>query len=187
MDFKNKIRYFVLAFLAASLYSCSPRSNYKVLSTLFDGVPNPYTIDSAENVNVQNREPDAVNSAVTPQKPDYVVHPPYQEKDCALCHDQRVMGRLLATLPGLCYQCHENFADQYQVLHGPVEAGFCSECHNPHLTKNRMLLKKVGQELCFQCHTSQNILEGEIHSEIGETDCIDCHNPHGGEDRFIFN
>ncbi|NOX85830.1 MAG: hypothetical protein GXO86_07695 [Chlorobi bacterium] len=120
-------------------------------------------------------------------KSEYIFHPPYQEKECANCHNQGQMGKLLEPLPGLCYQCHESFGDQYQVLHGPVDAGFCTQCHNPHMSKNKFLLIRTGQNLCLNCHLSKDVFKNEAHSDIEDADCTECHNPHGGEDRFILN
>lgn len=180
------IKVFILL-TAVIVISCSPKSNYKVLSVIFDGVPDPYLADSiAKNDSLQKVE-DILFRTLEPEKPQFVFHPPYLEKDCAICHDQNVMGRLLFPMPGLCYQCHENFNDQYVALHGPVDAGFCTECHNPHMNKNENLLIREGQELCFQCHTAEDIFRNETHTDIEDVNCTECHNPHGGEDRFILN
>lgn len=187
MRFEYYIKGLFFVVVVAFIYSCSPQSNYKVLSVLFDGVPNPYIADSIQKEKLKNRTDSVIAQTLRPSKPEFVIHPPYQEKDCAFCHDQKVMGRLLFPMPGLCYQCHENFNDQYSVLHGPVEAGFCTECHNPHLTKNEKLLILIGQELCLKCHDAGDVLKNEAHIDMGDTNCTECHNPHGGDDRFILN
>ncbi len=159
-----------------------------MLSIFFDGVPNRYIIDSIAGADslrlvaiANNRIPDVQ------QKIDIVFHPPYLDKECENCHDKNVMGKLIEPMPAVCYQCHEDFKDLYPVLHGPVDGGFCTECHDPHKSKNDHLLKRTGQELCYYCHNSKDVLKNDVHEDIEDADCIECHNPHGGDDRYILN
>ena len=169
--------------IGIAVYSCSPKSNYKVLSVFFDGVPNPYMIDSIQQA--QNTPDTVVLQSKRASKSEYTYHPPYREKDCNLCHDEKLMGRLILSMPGLCYQCHENFKDRYRILHGPVEAGYCNECHNPHLSKDKNLLIRTGRSLCLNCHDEKDVLANDIHDDTEDMDCTDCHNPHGGDDRTL--
>ncbi|MFC1733804.1 cytochrome c3 family protein [candidate division KSB1 bacterium] len=177
----------ILIITIAIISACSPKSNYKVLSVFFDGVPNPSTADSIARIDSINQTIELSLQSIEKAKSQFVFHPPYLEKYCASCHDQSYMGQFLETMPGLCYQCHENFGDLYKVMHGPVDAGFCSECHNPHMSKNESLLLRTGQELCLYCHSHADVFKNEVHADIENTDCTECHNPHGGDDRFIFN
>ncbi|MCF6342569.1 MAG: hypothetical protein L3J31_07180 [Bacteroidales bacterium] len=178
----------ILFAVVVFIIACTPRSSYKSLSVFFDGVPNPDVIDSIARADSLSK------IAMTKDAPardrvrtEYVFHPPYVDKECASCHDQGQMGKLLEPMPGLCYQCHEDFADQFEVLHGPVGGGFCTECHNPHLTKDKHLLVRTGQDLCLGCHNTNDVFSNEVHEDIEDADCTECHNPHGGDDRFIFN
>ncbi len=173
--------------LTAFIISCSVRSNYKTLNFFFDGVADPRIADSiALADSLKNSEAKSSNSFEV-VKSEFVFHPPYKEKECGICHNRNSMGKLTEPMPGLCYQCHDNFSELYIVLHGPVDAGFCTECHNPHMNKNENLLIRHGQELCLYCHNSEDIVNSEAHSDIEDTFCTECHNPHGGEDRYIFN
>ena len=177
----------ILIAAIAFIIACSPKSNYKTLSVFFDGVPDPDAIDSTAIADSIKQGEASNTPIIVPVTPQFVFHPPYVEKECANCHDQSQMGKLLEPMPGLCYQCHEDFADQYEVLHGPVGAGFCTECHNPHMNKNEYLLLRTGQQLCLGCHNTEDVLKNEVHSDIEDANCTECHNPHGGDDRFIFN
>ena len=169
------------------IIACSPKTSYKTLSVFFDGVPNPEAIDSIALADSTKQAERSAIQNIGPAKPQIVFHPPYLEKDCAMCHDQNSIGHLTEPMPGLCYQCHEDFADQYKVLHGPVGGGFCTQCHSPHMSKNKHLLIRTGQQLCLYCHNPEDVFKNEAHSDIEETNCTECHNPHGGDDRFIFN
>lgn len=160
--------------------SCSPTTRFRTLSFFFDGVPDPNRVVFVDTV--------AVDTTANPlefnrPKEQFFFHPPYQERNCGLCHDLRASQRLVESQLELCYQCHDDFAKSFKVLHGPVEAGFCTACHNPHRTKIKKLLKREGQELCLYCHSLQDVKKNEVHEEIDDVDCTECHNPHGGEDR----
>ena len=189
MNRKLYFNYIIVLGFISLIISCSPKANYKVLSAIFDGVPNPYAIDSIRIADSISRFDSAYLQQIieTAAKNLYVYHPPYKEKDCAACHDQNVMGKLLQPEPGLCYQCHDDFTEKYTIIHGPVSGGFCTECHNPHMTQNEKLLSRTGQQLCLFCHQSEQVFKNEAHLDIEETSCTDCHNPHGGFDKYLLN
>jgi predicted CXXCH cytochrome family protein len=168
--------------LVMLLWSCS---GTKVLSFLFDGykAPEPKqetaladTVPVADSLNLSQL-------ASLPGQKQYSYHPPYQNKKCSICHDKSTMGKLTMPVPELCYECHDNFADTYKVLHGPVANGACTTCHSPHMAEGEKLTLMQGQKLCLFCHDSQEIFAGKAHLEIGETKCTTCHNPHGGDER----
>jgi predicted CXXCH cytochrome family protein len=111
--------------------------------------------------------------------------------DCLDCHDAHggeVKGLLLEIededLKPLCFECHEEdevFVEE--VVHGPVERGACTMCHDPHVSENRKLLRgKDGPELCGECHEElMEELEAAkyLHDPV-EDSCTDCHHPHTG-------
>ena len=72
-------------------------------------------------------------------------------------------------------------------MHGPAAGGYCTECHNPHMSKSKKLLIRNGQDLCLECHAPKSDLSAESHKDIEDSECILCHNPHGGKDRKILN
>jgi len=184
---KSYIKGLVLLLVAAFIFSCSIRSNYKTFSIFFDGVPNPHIVDSIAQADSIKKSEIATPKPARVVKSDFILHPPYAERDCEGCHNKNSMGSLRESMPALCYQCHESFNEKYEFVHGPVDAGYCTECHSAHMSKNDKLLIRTGQEICLYCHDSEDILQGEVHSDIEDTNCTDCHNPHGGEDRYIFN
>jgi predicted CXXCH cytochrome family protein len=58
-------------------------------------------------------------------------------------------------------------------VHGPVAAGQCVLCHEPHRSRYPFLLKKDVPELCMQCHQSLDSVEN--HARPNYAACLDCH------------
>jgi predicted CXXCH cytochrome family protein len=184
----NKYRFLNILLTAAiviSLISC--RSSHKVLSTFFDGVPEPRPeqVLHADSLRADSAGMPAASTA--PKKPPMVIHSPYQDKACDDCHTASRGNALSEPQPDLCYTCHDDFRESFKALHGPVAAGFCTECHNPHLSKNEKLLVRTGQPLCLYCHEATDVFKNENHEGIDDMNCTDCHDPHGGEDRFLLD
>ncbi len=178
-------------YLAAALFfvvsGCSAGYKYKVLSFFFDGVPkpvenvNPQAADSTLAANPSN----LADSAGKPAEPQLIIHPPYQDRDCGACHDNTSASKALKPMPGLCFQCHDDFSKTYKVMHGPAAGGQCNACHNPHMSTNKGLLIRTGQDICLYCHESADVMKSDAHTDILDTRCTECHNPHGGEDRYV--
>jgi predicted CXXCH cytochrome family protein len=183
---KRELPFVLIVIFLVYLSGCSTTQNFKVLSFLFDGVPNPAN-DTAYRLNDSLNKADsgalALNT-LSKAGPKMIIHPPYQDKQCNSCHDQSTMGKLIKSPPELCYQCHENFTVKYKVLHGPVAGGQCTMCHNPHSSANADLLIRTGQQLCLYCHDAEQVNNSAAHKEIKDTNCTECHNPHGGENRY---
>lgn len=179
---------FTLCVVLILLSQCSPHAGKSMLHFFFDGVPQS---DSALMTGI----PAVANGADTASSPlekiahtdpKVIVHSPFGEEECAMCHDERSLGNMVEPQPGLCYLCHEDLAQSYNYLHGPVAGGYCTACHDPHRSKNDHLLRLTGEPLCFYCHRRANVLRNEMHQDLEGMLCLDCHNAHGGEDKFIF-
>lgn len=176
----------VFTLLILILSGCSTQSGYKLLSVFFDGVPNPSEKPvQTKDTGVKN---DSINKVAVAQNEinsTDTYHPPYRDRQCESCHDKNVMGKLLKPQPALCYDCHEDFSTKYNTLHGPVASGYCSLCHNPHMSSAKKLLLREKQSLCIYCHDKKQVLKNKVHKEIKETACTECHNPHGGSNRTL--
>ena len=75
------------------------------------------------------------------------LHAPAAQGNCSLCHDphQSVRPHLLIKTPGeICIQCHQGEF----VRHPAADrlSGVCLACHNPHLGKTALMLRKDYQE-----------------------------------------
>lgn len=172
----------ILLFLAA----CSVQNNYSTLSLFFDGVPDPEEArQKAINDSLKAIAADSLALNIKSVTSEFLFHQPYLEKKCSNCHDKGRMGSLSKPMPELCSQCHQNFDQQFSFNHGPVAGGFCTECHDPHKSKEEKLLKRTSQDLCFHCHDTEQVYENDFHNIKDETDCIDCHNPHSGDNNFM--
>lgn len=161
---------------------CASSNRQTILSFFFDGVPLPQA-DSI-NRNVVTPEIDFSTVTSTPISVDLVyAHKPYQERACDACHNPENMGELLLPEPDLCYQCHDDLHASNKVLHGPVDAGYCTQCHNPHSAKDSSLLRYQGKALCFSCHDGKLLDKNPLHKGIADN-CLTCHNAHGGSDQL---
>lgn len=117
---------------------------------------------------------------------------------CANCHTGvSTDGR--PALPGpiakACFKCHPGIEEAMKdkVVHGALQMGACTNCHNPHVSARRVHLRGVPQEFCQDCH---NIPEkghpfgkhrsfkigGVARGPLpGSFDCTNCHKPHSGD------
>jgi predicted CXXCH cytochrome family protein len=183
---KSHLPCIIMGILLILQSGCSSTQNYKTLTFFFDGVPEPEIELTGQKLDSLARADSTAlaQNMVSAQKPLMYYHSPYQEKDCASCHDKSTMGKFTNPQPELCYQCHDDFKNTYKVLHGPVAGGQCTACHNPHQSENENLLTRTGQSLCLYCHESNLVMALEEHKEIQDANCTDCHNPHGGENKY---
>jgi predicted CXXCH cytochrome family protein len=179
---KKYIFFLLLAALLSFLIGCSP----KVVSFFFDGVPNPG--DSLhialDTLNHSDTIPGKDIAGIAPTS-SMQYHPPYKNRKCNLCHDPSSGGKLIQKQPALCYNCHDGFNTIYLNVHGPVDLGACSACHAPHMSENKNLILRTGQDLCFYCHDSRDISRNGKHKITENTDCQECHNPHGSNKKFL--
>jgi predicted CXXCH cytochrome family protein len=166
------------------LVSCTAETRHRVLTTLFDGVDDPEK-KAAPAGQVQAEAPGELPAAAPVTAVVTSAHPSFAEKMCADCHEVDQGYRLTEPQPQLCFSCHEDPAEQFAVLHGPVAGGYCTECHSPHRANAEKLLLRTGRDMCLHCHESADVLKNEVHEDIEDTDCMECHNPHGGDDRFL--
>jgi DmsE family decaheme c-type cytochrome len=104
---------------------------------------------------------------------------------CASCHTAHATRDPVltkATQPQKCFTCHaEQRAQALKRSHHPIKEGLvvCSDCHNPHGSFDRKLLKQeTVNETCFQCHAEKR--GPFLHEHAPVTDnCMNCHTPHG--------
>ncbi len=166
------------------LTQCTIEKRYKVLSFLFDGVPNPNDTTIITNTQSNNETDSAMLSLYNSKQQTFTMHPPYQEKSCSECHILN-KSQLIIKQPDLCFNCHENFIEENLFTHGPAAGGYCTACHEPHKSKNEKLLTDNKKEICNKCHNSVIFKNGDFHSNAGDLDCTECHDSHGGDNKYF--
>ncbi len=166
--------------LIGLLVTCStPERRYTVLSTFFDGVPDP----NAREAEVASR---ATNAAVG-EEIQYSLHLPWEQRKCELCHEVMFSNSLKIEKSLLCATCHENEQVDGAYVHGPAASGQCYACHSPHKSKFPHLLLAEGDTLCGQCHNEDTYADIELHRAEKGNDCLTCHNPHSSDNAYLIN
>lgn len=180
-----------VAFLSTLIISCNPVQRHKVLTFFFDGVPplgGREVVAEASATTNMNFQPGQTTPPAQP-KVVWFIHEP--QKDCAGCHGSRKRRgfstevKLVTKVPELCYECHEGFSAMQGWVHGPVAAGQCLICHDPHKSENEHLLKCPIPELCNFCHEKEEIALVPDHSEEAYLMCNNCHESHTSSERSL--
>jgi predicted CXXCH cytochrome family protein len=169
----------ILLMLNGAIIACSPAIRYNILSTLFDDVPDPNK--SSAILVMDSTSTDSIKTLVVEEKinkPLFTIHDPYSKKKCNSCHSANNFSKLLHEEPNLCFQCHDNSEHTLSFGHGPVKAGKCTVCHNPHRSKINGLLLAEGNELCYSCHNQSSVARNDKHENMEAVGCMTCHNSH---------
>ena len=90
--------------------------------------------------------------------------------------------------PKLCGECHLNVVSQFTLPnHHPVPEGAmkCSDCHSPHGTSNRNMLREAGWETCVRCHVEKRGPWVFEHASVRVEGCVTCHTPHGSVNKLL--
>ncbi len=112
---------------------------------------------------------------------------------CSDCHNPMskfsVAGSMArASISGTCAQCHNDVRVQFdRRSHMPLPEGqmSCADCHNPHGSITRALLKTdTVNETCYQCHAEKRGPFLFEHAPVRES-CVNCHLPHGSNQHAL--
>jgi predicted CXXCH cytochrome family protein len=128
------------------------------------------------------------HSSNSPKLLPEVSHGPSGARQCSTCHVTREAGKMklaAADMDALCYGCHEEIKkriegskSRHKLL--SLERTSCLECHNPHATNQKYLLKKPAQALCSGCHLDLTSGRKYVHGPV-ELSCVVCHDPHASD------
>lgn len=124
-----------------------------------------------------------------------VPHRPVKEGECLRCHEQlsgdHPLGKgsmgFVVQKEKLCLTCHTTLlkADK-PMLHKPVAEGKCYDCHLPHVSENKALLKDAVPVLCFRCHPKERFTGASHgHPPVAKGECLSCHDAHQSETRSL--
>ncbi len=125
------------------------------------------------------------------------VHVPFGKGNCKQCHEEPTAGAPFKVKTDgykLCVGCHNNMVNEALLkgrLHWPLlDRAGCLNCHTPHASNQKGLLKKPMVEVCGQCHADTvNWLKNveHKHSPVKDGDCTACHSPHAADQVLLMN
>ena len=160
------------------VFGCDEVERHKTLTFFFDGVP---PLEDGNSLELGAVDP---NAPALESEPTIIssIHEPYRQ--CEKCHgdpSQGVFSRkveVIDSVPRLCYQCHQEYADLKGVLHGPVAVGMCLVCHHEHRSPYPHLLRRPEPKMCYYCHEVEVIEAINGHKDVELDECTRCHDPH---------
>ena len=103
----KRVYIYELIFITVSVLiitACSSTTKYQVLSTFFDGVPDPNEKQKSITDTVKTAQvvPNQKPKLSTVTKPEFIYHPPYQNRMCGVCHNMQLGNALIKPIPELC-------------------------------------------------------------------------------------
>ncbi len=122
----------------------------------------------------------------------FYIHTQVGKLTCTKCHRKRRGKINFQRITPARYncttgKCHPGMGKEKNGshVHGPVGAGICISCHNPHGSFEPQQMERTGQDLCIVCHEAkkEEFNQEVIHPPV-EEGCIDCHDPHQSPKRF---
>jgi predicted CXXCH cytochrome family protein len=148
----------------------------------FFEVPNAETAPEASTADAASLSP--VPPVLQLPPPRFAsVHQPYANNQCSACHNTAERMTVAEDTETTCGECHDDYYSD-RVGHGPVAAGECMSCHDPHHSTQRALLVKPVFDMCVECHDEPEDLSQPAHA--GEvSDCTRCHDAHFGESPLL--
>ena len=117
------------------------------------------------------------------------LHKPFAEKKCSLCHGKKDAS-LLKSETELCAGCHEDSLETFNRIYSHLFSvggqNTCGNCHNPHGSDGKNLIKGSEVKVCFGCHddTEERVKRSaNTHSNLEI--CSDCHSAHGSNSMYF--
>lgn len=118
---------------------------------------------------------------------DVVKHPVVHPKatECESCHVPKTRDAHQFD-DKKCTVCHQMVKKDDKFVHGPVAAGECLACHDPHGSEEPQLVRVFGADLCQRCHVDMKarLAEKRFTHEPVKEDCATCHNPHASPSKY---
>lgn len=124
------------------------------------------------------------------------VHRPMANKMCGQCHVEPNSPTPFATKKTgfeLCKSCHSamvNDTFNRKKLHWALaDTRGCLNCHNPHASSEKALVKGPMIDVCGSCHPGTLARQERSvtkHPPIQEGQCASCHTPHSSDNAYLF-
>ncbi|MDP1854052.1 MAG: cytochrome c3 family protein [Candidatus Omnitrophota bacterium] len=133
------------------------------------------------------------------------VHEPFVSGMCDACHNISAEGKIevKGQTKKICLACHSSLLTKDDtVKHSGYDMLECVDCHNPHTSSEKWLLKKKITQICFDCHGKEEaakhpydvVPSQKINLDKGneiwltndrQMSCVSCHNPHSAKIPFL--
>jgi predicted CXXCH cytochrome family protein len=112
--------------------------------------------------------------------------PPFAIGQCIVCHvsnDPKKPGPIKhATINEECFSCHDDVKEVMARPYKHSTKDTCTDCHNPHNSREPALLHSEQVALCTSCHVgigAQMAAAKVKHFALTkDKKCANCHNPH---------
>lgn len=161
--------------LAGLSVACSASSRHGVLTFFFDGVP---TLEAPGAVEPAKGGASAPKGVVRVRE-----HGPYAAKLCDGCHERSRGNALVLPPDRLCGRCHVLPLGK-EYVHGPLNGGGCSLCHDPHRSPNAFLLTSDSGAFCLSCHERGSLRVVDGHDRL-DAACTTCHEAHMSDRKYL--
>lgn len=120
----------------------------------------------------------------------FYLHSGVKAIDCKECHKIRrdkfdFTRNVPARSDCTTGNCHGNKMATEQYVHGPVGAGVCISCHNPHGSFREKQLARDDRSMCLVCHEgkAEEFNKKVVHAPV-QDGCSTCHDAHQSPLRF---
>jgi predicted CXXCH cytochrome family protein len=119
------------------------------------------------------------------------VHKPMAVQKCADCH---LPGSVATKAAGtaLCTTCHaqqvSRMLDAPRVHEPLAEPSGCLDCHSPHASRQRGLVKGGMKQVCGSCHADTLARQERSvtkHPPVEGGECTACHSPHSSDNALL--
>lgn len=113
------------------------------------------------------------------------IHRPVKYKKCQFCHKptqpRRHRFQPVDRSNQACFTCHRKQPGLHKHKKN-IQGWSCIQCHTPHQSPWKKLLRKPPTQLCKSCHTSYHRKLsgrfGSTHKPLLRGQCLSCHKPH---------
>ncbi|MDH4227930.1 MAG: hypothetical protein OEV59_09330 [Deltaproteobacteria bacterium] len=115
-------------------------------------------------------------------------HKPFDDGSCSSCHAKA--GALAEKGQSLCLKCHKNTLDTFNKRYNHLVKGYstnlCLDCHAPHASDVKGLMRADQETACYACHADTKAFsDSSKHRHPKVKRCDICHASHASDNRFF--
>ena len=119
------------------------------------------------------------------------MHEPFAKKNCNACHKPNSKA-LKASGTKLCTTCHADTMPSFNKIYSHLNVGegenMCVDCHSPHASDSKSLMRGKEAKVCYACHTdTEERLKSYKYKHVDAGKCSNCHVSHGSDYRYFLS